>query len=94
MKQTLLLETLEIAGLQKFLTYDEAETKVCQISQNLDCNTNKDDLDACHWLKNKEQIIVKFCRRKDSEKVLEAKKDLQKLNTTNLDLTEGSRYIR
>ena len=71
----------------------EAETKVCQIFQSLDCNVNKEDLDACHWLKDKERVIVKFCRRKDCEKVLKAKNDLRKLDTTNLDLLEGSKIF-
>ena len=47
-------ETLEIVGLPKSLTNHEAETKVCQIFRSLDCNGDKEDLDACHWLKDKE----------------------------------------
>ena len=86
-------ETLEIAELPKSLTNDEAETQVCQIFRSLDCNVNKDDLDACHWLKDKERVIVKFCGRKDCEKVLKANNDLRKLNITNLDLPEGSKIF-
>ena len=59
----------------------------------MDCNVNKEDFDACHWLKDKEQVIVKFCQRKDCEKDLEAKKDLRKLDTTNIDLPEGSKFF-
>ena len=66
---------------------------MCQIFRSLDCNVNKEDLDACHWLKDKERVIVKFCRRKDCEKVSKAKNDLRKLNTTNLDLPEGSKIF-
>ena len=44
-------ETLEIAGLPKSLTNDEAETKVYQIFRNLNCNLDKEDLDACQWLR-------------------------------------------
>ena len=79
-------ETLEIVGLPKSLTNDEAETKVCQIFRSWDCNFIKEDLDSCHWLKDK----LKFCRRKDCEKALKGKNDLRKPNTTNLDLPEGS----
>ena len=86
-------ETLEIAGSAKSLTNDEAETKVCQIFQSLDFNVDKEDLDACHWLKDKKRVIVKFCRRKDCEKVLKAKNDLRKLDSTNLDLREGSKIF-
>ena len=41
-------ETLEIVGLPKSLTDNEAETKVWQIFRSLDCNVIKEDLDACH----------------------------------------------
>ena len=78
-------------GLPKCLTDNEAETKLCKVFQNLDCNVNTKDLDACHWLKNKEQVILKLRRWKDCEKVLKAKNDLKKPNTTNLDLLEGSK---
>ena len=86
-------ETYEIAGLPKSLTNDKAETKVCQIFRSLDCNVDREDLDACHWLKDKERVIVKFCRRKDCEKVLRAESDLRKLDSTNLDLPEGSKIF-
>ena len=48
---------LEIVGLPKSLTNNEAETQMCQ---SLDCNVHEDDLDAYRWLKNKERVIVKF----------------------------------
>ena len=83
-------ETLEIVELPKSLTNDKAETKVCQIFRSLDCNVDKEDLDACHWLKDKERVIVKFFRRKDCEKVLKAKNDLLKLSTTMVHLPEES----
>ena len=84
---------LEIVGLIKSLTNDKSETKVCQIFQSLNCNVDKEDLDACYWLEDKERVIAKFCRRKDCEKVLSAKSDLQKLDTTNLDLPESSKIF-
>ena len=86
-------KTLEIARLLKSLTNDKAEMKVCQIFRSLDCAVDKEDLEACHWLKDKERVIVKFCQRKDYEKVLKAKNDLQKLDSTNLDLPEGSKIF-
>ena len=86
-------EPLEIAGLLQSLTNEEAEAKMSQIFRSLDCNVNKEDLDACHWLKHKERVFVNFCRRKDSEKVLKAKNDLRKLDTTKLDLPEGSKIF-
>ena len=83
-------EILEIIVLPKSLRNDEAETRMCQICQSLGCNVNKKHLVACFWLKDTERVIVTFCQRKDYEKVLKAKNDLRELNTTNLDLREGS----
>ena len=79
-------EMLEMKELPKSLTNKEAETKVCQNFQSWDCNVNKEDLDAFHWLKNKERVIVTFCQRKDCEKVLKAKNNIRKLSATNLDI--------
>ena len=54
----------------------------------MDFNVDKEDLNVFHWLKDKEPVIVKFCRKKECEKVLKAKNDLQKLDATNLDLSK------
>ena len=64
-----------------------------QIFLSLECNVSKEDLDACHWLKDKERVIVKFCQSKDCEKVFKTKNDLRKLDETNLDLPEGSKIF-
>ena len=85
-------ETLESVGLPKSLTNDKAETKLCQIFRSLDCNVTC-NLDACHWLKDKKRVIVKFCRTKNCDKALKAINDLRKLNTTNLDLPEQLIFI-
>ena len=86
-------ETLEIVRLPKSLTNDEAEKKVCQIFGSLDFNVDKEDLNVFHWLKDKEPVIVKFCRKKECEKVLKVKNDLQKLDATNLDLPKGLQIL-
>ena len=66
---------------------------MCQIFRSLDCNVNKEDSDACHWLKDKEWVIVQVSRRKDCEKVLKAKNDTWKLNKTSLHLPEESKIF-
>ena len=66
---------------------------MCQLFGSLDYNVNKEDLDPCHWLQDKERVIVKLCRRKDCGKVLKAKSNLRKPDTTNLDLPEGSKIF-
>lgn len=57
---------------------------------SLNFNVRKDDLDACHCLKNKERVIIKFYRRNNFKKILKLKNELRKLNTTNIDLPQGS----
>ena len=42
-------------------------------------------------LKDREQVIVKFCQREEYVKNLKAKNNLRKLNTTNQDLPEDSK---
>ena len=61
--------------------------------QSLDCNANKEYLHPYHFLKDKEEVIVKFCQRGNCEKVLKANNDLRKLNTTNPDVAEGSKIF-
>ena len=63
---------------------------VWQIFRSTDCDINKEELNACHWLKDNERVIVKFCWRKDYDKVLKAKNDL---DPPNLDLPEGSKIF-
>ena len=65
---------------------------MCQIFQSFNCNVIKDDLDAGHWFKDKEWVILKFCQINDNEKVLKAKNELQKLSAIKLDNAEGLWY--
>ena len=58
--------------------------------QSSDCNVHEDDLDAYHWLKNKERVIVKFYRRKDCEKVLKAQNDILELYSVLVQVRFGT----
>lgn len=50
-------EILEIVRLPKSLTNEETEAKVCQIIQSLDCNVNKEHLDACNQLEARNELL-------------------------------------
>ena len=63
-------KTLEVVGLKKSLSNDERESKICDILNKLGCDIAKVDLDACHWLKDKEGLILKFCKRRIVNKYL------------------------
>ena len=49
------------------------------------------DIQACHRLKDNDRVIIKFGNRKDSLQVLCVKKDLESLDPSELDFTEGTR---
>ena len=44
------------------------------------------DIDACHRVGKQGRVIMKFLRRKDCQQVLSVKKDILKINATDLDL--------
>ena len=44
-------------------------------------------------LRGKEQMIVKFLRRKDYKQVIRCKKDLRSVNISNLDMPEGTKVF-
>ena len=45
------------------------------------------DIDACHRVGKQGRIIVKFLRRKDYQRVLSVKMDIQNITATDLDLS-------
>ena len=61
---------LEVIGLPKSLPNNPGGGgggNVCEIFVKQSCSIAKDDLDARHWLKGKERVIVKFFKRNDSK---------------------------
>ena len=51
----------ELVGLPKSFTIDEAKRRCAKFFQSLGWNVNKDDLNARHWVKNKQQVIENVC---------------------------------
>ena len=56
-------------------------------------SVDKNDIDDCHRLREKDQTIVKFLQRKDCKQVLRCKKDLRSVNMSNLDLPKGTKMF-
>ena len=81
-------ECLEIVGVPRSVPDNEIETKVCGIFQKIGCEITSDNIEACHRLKNKDRVIIKFSRRKDCQHVLSVKKDLKNLDLTDLDICQ------
>ena len=86
-------ECLEIAGIPTSILQQNLEENVCQIFEAIDISVDKNDIDDCHRLRDKERTIVKFLRRKDCKRVLRCKKDLQNVNMSNLDVPDGTKLF-
>ena len=67
---------LEIAGIPTFIPQQSLEENVCQIFEAIGVSLDKNNIDECHKLRDKERTIVNFLRRKDYKQVLRCKKDL------------------
>ena len=63
-------ECLEIAGISTSIPRQNLEAKVCQIFGAIGVSVDKNDIDDCHKLRDKERTIVKVLRRKGCKQVL------------------------
>ena len=86
-------ECSEIAGIPTPIPQQNLEEKVIQIFEAISVPVDKNDIDDCHRLRDKERTIVKFLRRKDCKQVLRCKKDLRSVNMSNLDLPEETKLF-
>ena len=83
-------EPFEVVELAKSLSNNQADGRVCDIFGKLGCNITRYDLDACHWLKDKERVIVKFFEREDFEQVLSVNNDLKNLKLSLVNKQEAA----
>ena len=80
-------ETLEINSVPSDIADDVLEQSVCQsVCQSLTgISVDPDDLQACHCMRKKDRVIIKFKCRKQKHRVLLNRKTLQ---NKSLDLTQ------
>ena len=57
-------ETIEINPIPQSIPNTDLENKVCQVLSLTGTTVTPDNLQACHRMKNKEKVIVKFKDRK------------------------------
>ena len=77
-------ECLEISGIPDGTEDQKLEETVLNVFQKIDVPVQPENVEACHWLKSRngqKKVIIKFSKRKDVERVRNAKR---KLKTTNL----------
>ena len=78
-------ETLEINPVPSDIADDVLEQSVCQVLSLTGTSVEPDDLQACHRIRKKGRVIIKFKCRKQKHRVLVNRKTLQ---NKSLDLTQ------
>ena len=71
-------ETLEINPVPSDVADDVLEQSVCQALSLTGTSVEPDDLQACHRMRKKDRVIIKFKCRKQNHRVLLNRKTLQK----------------
>ena len=77
-------ETLEINPVPSGISDDVLEQSVCQALSLTGISVELDDLQACHRMRKKDRVIIKFKCRKQKHRVISNRKTLQ---NKSLDLT-------
>jgi len=67
-------------GIPCSITDDDLENEVVAILSDIDVNVTTESFQACHRLKKKDRVIVKFKNRKDCMHSLKNKKMLREIN--------------
>ena len=78
-------EILEINPVPSDIADDVLEQSVCQALSLTGISVEPDDLQACHRMRKKDRVIIKFKCRKQKHRVLLNRKTLQ---NKSLDLTQ------
>ena len=82
-------ETIEINPIPQLIPNTDLENKVCLPLSLTGTTVTPDDLQACHRMKNKEKVIVKFKDRKQRNKVIFSRKELKSKGEQLRDLQFG-----
>lgn len=75
-------ECIEIVGIPHHIVDDNLENVVINILNEINVDISSECLQACHRLKKKERVIVKFKSRKDCQRTLQNKKLLKNKDFT------------
>ena len=84
-------ECLELVSVPRSVSDGDLEKKVLKIFEKVGCHIEGNNIEVCHQINKKnERIIVKFSRRKDCQNILNAKKELRKLDMKEIGFPEGN----
>ena len=84
-------ECLEIVGFLRSVDDNSLAKKFVQVFEKVGCSIDSSNIEACHRITKRNDIIVKFCRRKSCQRLLSVKKNLQKLKIEDIGLTGDSK---
>ena len=76
-------ECLEISGIPPSVSDDDLEDVVCKAITKAGVEVSDKDIEDCHRVVKGVTTIVKFCKRKVAEQVLNVRKDLTRRRTCN-----------
>ena len=88
-------ECVEVVGLPLSIAGDQLKNRFCRVLKSIGANVTDEKIEACHQV-NKYTVwtIIKFWRRKDNDKIMRIKSELEKLNPADLNFPEGKKlYI-
>ena len=87
-------ECLEIVGIPRSVDENSLEEKLIQVFKKVGSNIDSSNTEMCLrlWKKN-ERVIRKFFRRKDYQRVVSVKKNLQQLKMEDIGLTGDNKFF-
>ena len=85
--------TIEVIGIPSCIRDQNLEDKVRNIFGEIGVNIDERDIQACHQLRKKDRMIVKFVNRKDCINILRVKKELKHLDPCKLFFLEGTKIL-
>ena len=87
-------ESLEVVGIPRSVNGNTLKEKVTQVFEEVGCNIDPSNIEACHRLtKKNDSPIVKFSRRRDCQRVQSVKKNLQKLKMQGIGSTGDNKVF-
>ena len=85
-------ECVEIEGITTSVP-DELEETFCKIVEKFGIKNNDREIESCYRAGTQGRTIVKFTHRKNCRQLMKVRKDLCKLNLTDIDLGNSKVFI-
>ena len=83
-------ESIELHNVPEAISDDNLENKCVQILRSIGCHkVHEDRIHACHRLKRKTNVIIRFISRKDADTALHNRSKLKNINKEEFGLTSN-----